>query len=543
MNKFVLVIISLLLFLSLFLRSYNLNWGAPYYFHPDERNIASSVTQLILPHQMNPHFFAYGSLPIYVVYFSNLFVEIPSIMTHNQSSFQVQFNSAIFTLRFYSLIFSVLTVILVFFLCTKYFNKHIAYIATFLTAFSIGLIQYSHFGTYEMWLTFFSLLLCYFCINYSLNSNKKNLLYIGITFGILISIKISSLPLLLCIISSICISYISHHKKITFFNILRFCVLLITPIAISILIFVLTNPFSLLDFTAFRSSISYESSVATGTLPVFYTGEFFNTTPILYQVTTIYPFLITPLLTIIFLITIFFTVLRIVKKREIPLFIVTLFFFILFISQSIFFVKWTRYLIPTLPFIYILIGIFAFYILKIKTYKFVIKIAILLLAVYLFSYSLLFTFVTYNNDSRIQAYEFAKIIIPKEAQILSEVYDLGIIPFNDYYPNITLFNFYELDNHGNEKVYTSELLEYTEYIILPSQRIIKTRTENKQQFPNGYEFYSQLLNGDLGYKRIYTSPCDFLCTLLYGKTDGFMYEGTSQVFDRPTFYIFKKDEK
>ena len=64
----------LLTIIGAFLRFYNLNWGAPYYFHPDERNIASSVTQLHFPDQINPHFFAYGSLPIYAIYGTGVIV-------------------------------------------------------------------------------------------------------------------------------------------------------------------------------------------------------------------------------------------------------------------------------------------------------------------------------------------------------------------------------------------------------------------------------------------------------------------------------------
>src|SRR5258706_8715206 len=70
-NKIFIAVLLLTLSGTL-LHFYNLNWGAPWYFHPDERNIASSVSQLQFPTQMNPHFFAYGTLPIYTIYFTGL---------------------------------------------------------------------------------------------------------------------------------------------------------------------------------------------------------------------------------------------------------------------------------------------------------------------------------------------------------------------------------------------------------------------------------------------------------------------------------------
>ena len=51
------------------LRFTNLYWGQPYWFHPDERNIASAVTRLHWPDNMDPDFYAYGTVPIYINFF------------------------------------------------------------------------------------------------------------------------------------------------------------------------------------------------------------------------------------------------------------------------------------------------------------------------------------------------------------------------------------------------------------------------------------------------------------------------------------------
>src|SRR5438128_7317480 len=85
------------------LRFYNLNWGATLYFHPDERNIASSVSQLVFPTQLNPHFFAYGSLPIYVIFYTGL-------LLHHFAVAKISFADAIVISRSYSALFSVLLI-------------------------------------------------------------------------------------------------------------------------------------------------------------------------------------------------------------------------------------------------------------------------------------------------------------------------------------------------------------------------------------------------------------------------------------------------
>src|SRR5690349_19177036 len=49
-------------------RLVGLDYDDRHFFHPDERRIAMAVEELSFqPLQLNPHFFAYGSFPFYVV--------------------------------------------------------------------------------------------------------------------------------------------------------------------------------------------------------------------------------------------------------------------------------------------------------------------------------------------------------------------------------------------------------------------------------------------------------------------------------------------
>ncbi len=53
--------------LALAVRVVGLNWDQGHSFHPDERAITYAVQRLSFrPLQLNPQFFAYGSLPLYV---------------------------------------------------------------------------------------------------------------------------------------------------------------------------------------------------------------------------------------------------------------------------------------------------------------------------------------------------------------------------------------------------------------------------------------------------------------------------------------------
>ena len=61
---------GLLLLLALFalaIRVIGLDFDQNHFFHPDERAIGDAILKLSFhPLQLNPHFFAYGSLPFYL---------------------------------------------------------------------------------------------------------------------------------------------------------------------------------------------------------------------------------------------------------------------------------------------------------------------------------------------------------------------------------------------------------------------------------------------------------------------------------------------
>lgn len=515
-----------------FLRLYNLNWGAPYYFHPDERNIAASITHLAFPNQMNPNFFAYGSLPIYLIYFTGIYT---NFLTGHPTT-QLSFPTAIVLSRFYTSLFSILLIPLLYFVGKKLADVKTGLIAAFLGTFCVGFIQFAHFGTFEMWLTFGSLLLFYLCLLYRDQHKIVYVLLLGFVFGLLCAVKVSSATLGLGIIGVLFLQF-RGPKKIAFQTFLGHLFLIGL---VSLLTYFLTNPYVIKDTAAFQNSMHYESGVALGTIPVFYTGEFAHTIPVVYPFLHVYPFLLNPLLTVFFLCSLWY--LLIFKKRtpapEIRLLLG--FLLILFFSQAFLYVQWTRYYVPTLPFMLLCI---AFMVSNMLTHKqqtdAITSQAIVALVTMLFAVSYFIT-AFIEPDTRLQALRFARNHISPNAAIVSEVYDLGVVPFNDFYPNITLYNFYDLDSDTKPDQPLSQVLSDATYILLPSQRILKPRMLYPSIYPEGNDFYTKLTNGELGFKRIYETPCSVWCTISYLGNPIYSYEGTASVFDRPTIQIYQK---
>lgn len=549
-NQSTILILLLLIFLGGFLRVYNINWGAPFYFHPDERNIASSISQLQIPHNLNPHFFAYGSLPLYTILFIGGLINIGSSCSTLQGICHISFEQAIIIGRILSATFSILLIPLVFGIGRKIGGKAVGLIASFFAALSIGLIQYAHFATFEMWTTFFAVFQLLLVLFYLKHHAKKIFGLLILITGILIAIKISNF-VFLAVPFTLLLFTLFEKRDLSKRKILKQSIRVSILGAISLIFlfcfFIITNPYAYLTNTEYTNSLTYESSVAIGTLDVFYTGEFFNSLPVIFQMTKVFPFLLNPILTPIAAIACIYTIVMAVKKRSAILLFLILSFSLLFFSQSFLYVKWIRYMVPTLPFLYLMIAYMTvdlFHLLKQNTLLqklFVVFIGIVLLTSFIFSYSF-FHAVYVEEDTRIAARDFARENIDHNSSILSEVYDMGIVPFNDVFHRITLFNFYDLDSQGEAVRYDLEHeLQKTDYLILPSQRIITTRLSHPEKFPVGNNFYKSLTNQKT-YEKIYETPCSLFCRIAYLGNPMSGYEGTATVFDRPSLMIFRVNE-
>lgn len=550
-----LLILFVLVVTGSFLRFFNLNWGAPYYFHPDERNIASSVSQLQFPDKMNPHFFAYGSLPIYAIYFIGLVTNFLSschlslLTCFSAESLarmdHVSFEQAIINGRIFSATFSVLLIPLMFLLGKRLISKRAGSIAAILTTFLTGLIQFAHFATFEMWTTFFSVLLFIFSLYVSDKPTRKNILLLSITTGVIVSIKATNMLLVPIPLFALIAGIIKNkkQKRILASFIIPLLLRIIFMLLIASLIFVITNPFTFLDYSSFKGTMDYESGVALGKLPVFYTAEFFNSIPVLFQLLKVFPFLLNPLLTLIGSIGFILCLIISFKKRSLQFTLLVLITSLLIFPQSFFFVKWTRYMVPALPFL-LLLSVFLLE--KLSTINingknvgiFPIWTTIITTMIFGTSY---FVTAFVEKDTRVNASEFAKINIASTAPILADIYDMGIVTFNQNFTRIDLFNYYDLDNKSPES--TPEVLEnklqYHDYIILPSQRIFSPRLTHPKLFLEGYSFYQELKTNEERFQKIYDTPCSIFCQITYLGDQVFRFEGTANTFERPPLQIYK----
>lgn len=547
-KKLILFIIAFLIF---FTRFYNLSWGLPFPFHPDERNMAVAVMKLKCEKFLDclkPDFFAYGQLPLYFSYFLISFLKIVrGVYT------EINFVEATLGLRIFSLFSSLLTVFYLYRLAKIFLKDDVDRLwFLFFLVFPPFLIQYSHFGTTESFLMFVFTALCYYSLELFEKEIRKNILFKhSFLLGLGISAKVSALSFAVVPFLAI---FLKKGEKIQD-KLASFFVIVSKSIFISFLF----SPYNFLAFREFFHSLSYESAVATGRIKVFYTKQFEGSLPIIFQLLNILPYSLGVILTVFLLLSFFFL------GNERKIFILKLSFLLYFLSQAFLYAKWTRFIAPVFPIGFLLGGLL---LLRLRNKGIVFYPAIFLIVLQGLSFFMIYV----REDVRFKASNWMLANVPYNSVILSEtanVIDLPVIRKAEFYKpylNYYSFNFYDLDENKSLQVQLKSILSEVEYIIVPSRRVFVNFTceypkeasflekflhrvyllgfkpgiceWRKENYPELNKYYEKLFNGELGFKLIAEFK-NYPSFLFFVFPDEFAEE-TFSVFDHPVVRVYKK---
>ena len=580
--RFRLALASVLI-ISTILRFYNLDWSRSIIWHPDERNMAMAIEQMRLPDKLtdlqtcftktstlpttnpasagprsgggyqlqtiscnfNPHFFAYGGLPLYLSFFGSVFYKS---VTHLQLIRQVNFQEATMSLRILSALSSVLSVFAVYLIGKLFFSRQLAILTALLTAFIPSLIQSAHFGTTESLLGFFLLLITYSSVKFYLSGKLKYLIYGAILVGLALGTKISVISFITGpIIALIFMLFIEMKQslKTGIVNLIKRLVLF-TPI--SILVTFLAAPFNLLAFDEFKKLFDYDIPVALGKLPVFYTEQFVNTTPIVFQLQKILPYALGLALTITGTTAIFICLSYAIIRKRLEILILFFGFLPFLILNLFYFTKWTRYISPTFPF-FALSFVLLLSLFENKSIRKSIAAVILLFSII---QGLAMFSIYAKEDTRFAASNWIYKNIPSGSIVLSETANVSDVPVfaenitpSNYNIKNVIFNFYDLDVSRQLQNDLIRNLTEADYIIVPSRRIFKNYQRLKDKYPIVNNYYKNLFGGGLGFEEVarFTSfpqlsqPKAGPPLVEINDEDS---EETFTVFDHPVIRIFKK---
>ncbi len=293
--------------LSLIPRLYGLNWDANNHLHPDEREIIFRATALAWPHSLgeffstasplNPHFFAYGSFPLYLLAgVTHLLAWITSLtggrFVPPDGGVWDDFNHFTLVGRALSAGFDAGSVLLTGLLARRLVGRGrprpysaAGYVGLLAAAFVAVIpfnIQVSHFYAVDTPLLFFVLLTLLGCVllaqagraEYSWSVYAVGL-FTGLGFGLAMATKVSALPQL----APIAVALLLRWRRRGFDE---FFLSLLAIGGAALITFLLTSPYALIDSTTFQQQVNEQTALSQGKLDYPYVRQFADTAPYLY---------------------------------------------------------------------------------------------------------------------------------------------------------------------------------------------------------------------------------------------------------------------
>ncbi len=340
------------------LRLYGLNWDQGNSFHPDERQIMFHVTMLAWPHSLaqfldpgnsplNPHFFAYGSFPLY------LLAILGNILTRFFPSLGSFANLTLLG-RVVNAILDSGTVLLTGWLGLLLADDHtterkqawtLALLAAALVAFTPFQLQLSHFYAVDTMLLFFVTLTMLACVALVDSSTPVRWsLLAGLGYGLALATKFSAAPLIVPLFVAVALRG-RHH------GLFQSLGMFFSSLTAAGLVFLIAMPYALLDWTNFREQVATQGDLARGLLDLPYVRQFVGTIPYLYEAQNIVLWGLGLMLGLTAFVGFGWLLWHLLKRLDSPWLVILAWVVPYNIIVGSFYVKFMRYMLPIYPFL------------------------------------------------------------------------------------------------------------------------------------------------------------------------------------------------
>lgn len=308
--------------LALVPRYYGINWDSNNYLHPDEREIVFRAMCLTLPGMargascdhaftgpgwffspqspLNPHFFAYGSFPLYLL----------ALVTHGLArlsslsggrfappggGFWTDFGHFVLVGRALSALFDGGTVLLAGLLGRRLGGRWIGVLAAAFVAVIPFEVQVAHFYAVDTVLLFFVMLTLLAAIMLAQGPSAALHgahwpestggvwrawgvgLFAGVAFGLALATKVSALPLVAPLAVALALRWRRRGLGEAAAALLGLSVA-------AVMAFIITCPYALIDWPNFQVQVSAQTALAQGKLDYPYVRQFVGTTPFVYEI-------------------------------------------------------------------------------------------------------------------------------------------------------------------------------------------------------------------------------------------------------------------
>jgi 4-amino-4-deoxy-L-arabinose transferase-like glycosyltransferase len=340
-----------ILAIGLGLRLIGILWGLPYLYHPDEYQIVQVYLTMVRNLDLNPHWFIYPSFSIYAnsftygIYFigrhlfgsyNRLDISLPKVLVMGTG---IMDDPSIFIIgRAVSILFGIGVVVLVYFCVLKVTGNSLAgLVAALFTAVSPVNVEQSRLLLPNIFVAFLVMVVLWFSLQIITNGKLLSYFLAGLFVGFTIAAKYNGAIILVTVIAA--------HFLRSGYRLKQLHYLLLALIA-SGLGFIIATPFALLDFHTFLPMmLEARNQYASG-----WPGQ--EGQAFMWYVNYLISFEGIIVLTALFTMGI-----GIIKKDKLVLLIST-FPIVYFIFISSMQIRNDKTILPLIPFLHILSGIF-----------------------------------------------------------------------------------------------------------------------------------------------------------------------------------------
>ncbi|MBA3823622.1 MAG: hypothetical protein H0X24_06915 [Ktedonobacterales bacterium] len=372
--------------LAFMLRIYNLNWDVNNHLHPDEREIILKAQCLGLQSVQagcnpvtdpaNPHFFAYGSFPLYLL----------ALVAHGLAHFLGSWHGLPtdggsfddydhFTLigRVLSALFDTGTVLVVGLIARRLAGRWWGVFAAAFVAVTAFEVQLAHFYAVDTVMTFFVTLTLFGALGLAgfqrphisdqpagsepelpkLGATAIWALMTGIAFGLALTSKVSAAPLVVPLL----LAFIIRWRKIGLHGWSDVLFGAILTGVTTFLTVAVTMPYLFLDSKEFWAQINQESALAKGTIVFPYTIQFAHRTPYLDQMKNIFTWDLGFWLALAGCAGVVYAIVRCWRRWDDVLLIPLSWIVIYFGYTGSFYTKFSRYQLPIFPMMAVLAAV------------------------------------------------------------------------------------------------------------------------------------------------------------------------------------------
>ena len=471
-------------------RLVHIEWDANHFFHPDERAVAFAVQRLSLhPLHLDPDFFAYGSLPIYLA-------KITSGAVGLINPWGASYDGAIINGRRLSAVIGTLTVLLLILLGRRLYDQSVGLLAGALLAACALHLQNSRFMTVDVTLTFVVLLALFALVRVATDGRLVQFVLAGIAIGLATATKFSAMPLFLPRgIAAL------HRVRVErrFAPVAARCAL---AVAAAVLAFAVAEPYGIIRLARFYHDILEQSHMVRNAGVFPYTTQYMGTPKYWYDLEQLILWGMAPPLG---LAAVWATAMRVPaawRERRVEEWILLSWVIPFFLITGWFEVKFPRYLLPVYPLM--ILWAAAWLVREYRSGTLFGRIAAPAVVAGTLAAAAAFVAIYTRPFTEVTASEWVYRHIPSGSKILTQDWDEGFplpLPIPEGQAaryRVVPFGYYEADSPSKIQRLSQELAS-ADYIVFQTKRLYGAVTRAPERFPLTTNYFYELFAGDLGY--------------------------------------------